>query len=189
VLDQLIAANAFGPGLGLPSDYSYLNSSGLPGCGEPGRDCGAVRTQGVELGVDMVVSNHVNAFANYSWQSNPSLKSGDIPDPRETGGSSEYNFPPNNRFNIGFNASYGRYFGDIAISYQSEAYWQDVLDARYAGTTDPFTLLNGSFGVKWAGGKLVTSVKGTNLANQEVMQHVFGDVMKRAVVGEVKVVF
>jgi hypothetical protein len=64
-----------------------------------------------------------------------------------------------------------------------------VLDARYAGTTDAFTLLNGSFGVKWAGGKLVTSVKGTNLANQEVMQHVFGDVMKRAVVGEVKVVF
>jgi iron complex outermembrane receptor protein len=189
VLDQLIAANAFGPGLGLPSDYSYRNTSNLPGCDEPGRDCGAVRTQGIELGVDMVVSNHVNAFANYSWQSNPSLKSGDIPDPRETGKSSEYNFPPNNRFNIGFNASYGRYFGDFAISYQSEAYWQDVLDARYAGTTDPFTLLNGSFGVKWAGGKLITSVKGTNLANQEVMQHVFGDVIKRSIVGEVKVVF
>jgi outer membrane receptor protein involved in Fe transport len=189
VLDQLIAANAFGPGLGLPSNYSYLNSSQLPGCGDPSRDCGAVRTQGIELGVDFLVSNHVNAFANYSWQSNPSLKSGDIADPRETGGSSEYNFPPNNRFNIGFNASYGRCFGDFALSYQSEAYWQDVLDARYAGTTDPFTLLNGSFGVKWAGGKLITSVKGTNLANQEVMQHVFGDVIKRSIVGEVKVVF
>ena len=189
VLDQLIAANAFGPGLGLPSDYSYLNTSNLPGCDDPKKDCGALRTQGIELGVDVLVSNHVNAFANYSWQSNPSLKTGDIPDPRETGGSSEYNFPPNNRFNIGFNASYGRYFGDFALSYQSEAYWQDVLDARYAGTTDPFTLLNGSFGVKWAGGKLITSVKGTNLANQEVMQHVFGDVIKRSVVGEVKVLF
>jgi outer membrane receptor protein involved in Fe transport len=189
VLDQLIAANAFGPGLGLPSSYSYLNTSNLPGCDDPSKDCGALRTQGIELGVDFLVSNHVNAFANYSWQSNPSLKSGDIPDPRETGGSSEYNFPPNNRFNIGFNASYGRYFGDFALSYQSEAYWQDVLDARYAGTTDPFTLLNGSFGVKWAGGKLITSVKGTNLANQEVMQHVFGDVIKRSIVGEVKVIF
>jgi hypothetical protein len=32
-------------------------------------------------------------------------------------------------------------------------------------------------------------VKGTNLANQEVMQHIFGDVIKRAVTGEVKVIF
>ena len=64
-----------------------------------------------------------------------------------------------------------------------------MLDARYAGTTDAFTLLNGSFGVKWMGGRLVTSVKGNNLANQEVMQHVFGDVMKRSIVGEVKIAF
>jgi iron complex outermembrane receptor protein len=187
-LDQLIAANAFGPGLGLPSGYSYLNSSNLAGC-TSGSDCGKVRTQGLELGVDFTVSSHVNAFANYSWQSNPSLPSGDIPDPRETGKSSEYNFPPNNRFNIGLNASYGRFFGDVALSYQGEAYWQDVLDARYAGTTDPFTLLNGSFGAKWMGGRFITSVKGTNLANQEVMQHIFGDVIKRAVTGEVKVIF
>jgi outer membrane receptor for ferrienterochelin and colicin len=188
VLDQLIAANAFGPGLGLPSGYSYLNSSELAGC-TGGTDCGKVRTQGIELGVDVAVSNHVNAFANYSWQSNPSLTTGDIPDPRETGGSSEYNFPPNSRFNIGLNASYGRFFGDVSVTYQGEAYWQDVLDARYAGTTDAFTMLNGSFGAKWMGGRFITSVKGANLANQEVMQHVFGDVMKRSIVGEVKVVF
>jgi outer membrane receptor protein involved in Fe transport len=188
VLDQLIAGNAFGPGLGLPSGYSYLNSSRLPGCTD-GADCGKVRTQGLELGVDFTVNSHINAFANYSWQSNPSLPSGEIPDPRETGKSSEYNFPPNNRFNMGLNATYGRYFGDVSVSYQGEAYWQDVLDARYAGTTDPFTLLNGSFGVRWMRGKLTTSVKGTNLANQEVMQHVFGDVTKRAIVGEVKINF
>jgi iron complex outermembrane receptor protein len=188
VLDALIAGNAFGPGLGLPSEYSYLNSSQLAGC-TGGTDCGKVRTQGIELGVDVSVNRHINAFANYSWQSNPSLTSGDIPDPRETGTSSEYNFPPNNRFNAGFNASYGRYFGDMSVTYQGEAYWQDVLDARYAGTTDPFTLLNGSFGVKWMSGRLVTSVKGNNLANQEVMQHVFGDVMKRSIVGEVKISF
>jgi hypothetical protein len=153
-------------------------------------DCGKVITQGLELGLDVAVSSHVNAFVNYSWQSNPSLASGDIVDPREeTDQSSEYNFPPNNRFNAGFNVSYGRFFGDAALSYQGEAYWQDVLDARYAGTTDAFTMLNGSFGVRWAGGKLVTSIKGTNLTNQDVMQHVFGDVIKRSIVGEVKINF
>ena len=37
-----------------------------------------------------------------------------------------------------------RYLGSLAVSYQDEAYWQDVLDNRYAGTTDAFTLVNGT---------------------------------------------
>ena len=69
------------------------------------------------------------------------------------------------------------------------AYWQDVLDARFAGTTDSFTLVNGTAGVKWLGDRVMTSVKATNLANQEVMQHIFGDVLKRSVVGELRVSF
>jgi hypothetical protein len=69
------------------------------------------------------------------------------------------------------------------------AYWQDVLDARFAGTTDPYTLVNGSFGVRWAAGRVATSIKGINLANQQVMQHIFGDVLKRQFVGEVRATF
>ncbi len=166
VLDQLIAANAFGPGFGLPSHFTYLN-------------LGRVKYYGVELGLDTVVNRYVNAYANYSWQ----------PDPKPNFDKSEINLPPHNRFNAGFNVIAGRYLGDVSLSYQSSAYWQDVLDARYAGTTKAFTLVNGSFGVKWAGGKLITSVKGTNLLNQEVQQHVFGDVIKRAIVGEMRVQF
>jgi hypothetical protein len=43
--------------------------------------------------------------------------------------------------------------------------------------------------VRWAGERVVTSVKILNLANQEVMQHIFGDVLKRQVVGEVRFTF
>jgi hypothetical protein len=64
-----------------------------------------------------------------------------------------------------------------------------VLDLRYAGTTDDYTLINGGFGVRWAGERVVTSVKFTNLANQDVLQHIFGDVLKRQVVGEVRLAF
>jgi len=32
----------------------------------------------------------------------------------------------------------------------------------------------------------VTSIKVTNLANEEIMQHVFGDVIKRQIVGELR---
>ena len=61
-----------------------------------------------------------------------------------------------------------------------------MLDARFHGTTDAYTLINGGFGVRWAGERLVTSIKVTNLANKEIMQHVFGDVIKRQILGELR---
>ncbi len=53
----------------------------------------------------------------------------------------------------------------------------------------PEILVNGAFGVKWMGDTLVTSIKTTNLANKEVMQHIFGDVLKRQIVGEARFTF
>ena len=81
------------------------------------------------------------------------------------------------------------YLGNLSVNHTSEAFWQDVLDARFAGPTKPYTLVNTGFGVKWAGDRVVTSLKVTNLANQEVMQHIFGDVLKRQVVGEARFTF
>ena len=101
----------------------------------------------------------------------------------------DINWPAKNRFNAGFDFSYSRFLGNMAVSYTGEAYWQDVLDARYAGTTEAYTLMNAGFGVRWAGDRIVTSIKITNLANQEVMQHIFGDVIKRQVVGEARLTF
>ena len=48
-------------------------------------------------------------------------------------------------------------------------------------------MLNGTIGLKWAGQGVVTSLKMTNLANQKVMQHIFGDVLKRQIGSEVRV--
>ena len=41
-------------------------------------------------------------------------------------------------------------------------------------------MLNASFGMKWADGKVITSLKGMNLTNETVQQHVFGDILKIA---------
>ena len=188
VLDQLIAANAFGPGLGLPSGYSVPEFERPPGLHgrhrlRKGADAGD-RTRARRGG-----DQPRQRLRQLLLAEQPVARDGRHPGPARERRVLRYNFPPNNRFNAGFNVSYGRYFGDLALSYQGEAYWQDVLDARYAGTTDSFTMLNGGFGVRWMGGKLITSLKGTNLANQEVMQHVFGDVIKRSIVGEVKIIF
>ena len=158
----------FGVGNGLPSGYSY-------------RNLGKVRQKGFELGIDGAINKVWSAFANYSYQ----------PDPEAIGfPQSEINLPPNNRFNVGVNYGGDRYLGTLAVSYQDEAYWQDVLDARYAGPTDAFTLVNGSFGVKWGSKRnAVTLLKVTNLLNDEIQQHIFGDVSKIQVVGELRVGF
>jgi hypothetical protein len=51
----------------------------------------------------------------------------------------DINWPPKDRFNAGFDFSYSRFLGNLSVSCTDEAYWQDVLDARLAGTTDSFT--------------------------------------------------
>jgi outer membrane receptor protein involved in Fe transport len=152
------------PPPGLPSLFSYQN-------------LGTVHDKGIELGVDGVVNRYLNVNVNYSYQADPDVEGFD---------PSETNFPANNRFNVGFNFNYGRYLGNFMVSYTGDAYWQDVLDQRFAGSTDAFTLVNLGVGVKWMQDSLVTSLKINNLANSEVQQHIFGDIIKRQVVGEVR---
>jgi hypothetical protein len=157
----------FIPSPGLPALFSY-------------RNLGKVKDKGLELGVDAVVNRAVNVFVNYSFQADPDVSGFD---PREA------NLPANNRFNAGFNFSHDRYLGNLSVSYSGEAYWQDVLDLRFAGTTDAFTLVNGAVGVRWFGDRVTTSLKLTNLGNREVQQHIFGDILRRQVVGEARFTF
>jgi outer membrane receptor protein involved in Fe transport len=151
----------------LPSQFTY-------------RNLGTVRDKGIELGVDAAVNRYVNVFTNYSYQWDPEVEGFPL---------SETNLPPNNRFNAGLNFSYSRFLGNMSVTYTDEAFWQDVLDARFAGPTDAYTLVNAGVGVRWLGDKVTTSLKVTNLANEEIMQHVFGDVTRRQVVGELRVTF
>ena len=155
----------------LPSRFTYLN-------------LGTIKDKGFELGVDAPVNRYVNVFTNYSYQARPVAE--DLP-PGTT--INDINWPAKNRFNAGFDFSYARFLGNMSVSFTDEAYWQDVLDARFAGITDAFTLVNAGFGVRWAGERMTTSIKIVNLTNEEVIQHIFGDVLKRQVVGEVRVGF
>jgi outer membrane receptor for ferrienterochelin and colicin len=155
-------------GRGIPCCFTYLN-------------LGDYSQRGFELGVDTTVNEHLSAFVNYSWQGDPK------PDnPADLG---ELNLPPNNRFNAGVNFNNTRFLANLSVTYQDSAFWQDVLTEQYHGTTDAQTLVNAGVGVKWAGEKLTTSVKVVNLGNEQIQQHVFGDILKRQVVGELKVRF
>jgi outer membrane receptor protein involved in Fe transport len=160
----------FVPPDSLTSRFTYVN-------------LGTVKDKGIELGVDAVITRYLGVFTNYSYQWDPVTE---FPAPFS---AADWNAPANHRFNAGINVKTARFLGNFSVNFTDEAYGQDVLDARFTGTTDSFTLINGSAGVRWAGGRVVTSVKATNLANKEVMQHIFGDVIRRQIVGEVRLAF
>jgi outer membrane receptor protein involved in Fe transport len=151
---------------GLPSEFSYLN-------------LGEVKNKGFELGVDGAINQAWNAFANYSFQAEP------VPD----FALSEINLPPTHRFNVGVNFSQSRYLGNFSVSYVDDAFFQDVLDARFAGPTEAYTQVNGAFGVKFSNDHLQTTLKVINLLNEDIQSHVFGDILKRQVIGEIRVIF
>jgi outer membrane receptor protein involved in Fe transport len=151
-------------GIRFPKSFTYLN-------------LGEVNQQGIELGIDASLSSSAAMFANYSYQAEP--------DPNFS--LDEVNLPPTHRFSTGVNYSGSRFFGSASASYTSDAFWQDILDARYHGTTESYLTVNSSIGMRWGGGKYQASLKAINLTDKQYQSHVFGDVMRRQVVGEIRV--
>jgi outer membrane receptor protein involved in Fe transport len=154
------------PGGSLPGRFTYLNF-------------GESTQQGIELGINTPINQYFDVFANYSWQDEPNPKDFAL---------SELNLPPTNRINVGLGFNRSRYSGNVSVSYSDDAFWQDVLDARYSGTTDAYTLVNAGFGVKW-NDRFTTSIKAINLTDDDLQQHVFGDITKRQIIGELRVNF
>jgi len=158
LLDRLIAE-----GRGLPSEFTYLNFD-------------KITDKGLELSVDGRITSAASAFANYSWQAKPTPMGFDI---------SELNLPPTHRFNAGLSVTHGPCFGSLSGSFVDGAFWQDVLPG-YQGPTDAYTLVDGGFGVRSSDRKMTVAFRGKNLFNKPVQQHVFGDVIRRTVTGEVR---
>jgi len=158
-------------GLSVPSNYSYKN-------------LGEVKSKGIELGIDGTLTKELTGFVNYSFQADPIPE---FPGLTPEQALNEINLPARHLFNMGVTYTAPRWFGTVGISHSSDAFWQDVLDDRYHGTTQPFTMVNLTLGAKFQSGRYSAALKVTNLGNQQVQQHVFGDIVKRQVMGEFKV--
>jgi outer membrane receptor protein involved in Fe transport len=183
-LDPYTAQNP-PPGWQLPpSILTVLAARGiyLPRTAFTYKNLGPLRQKGLELSVDHRFDKGVTAFANYSWQGDPEVRSSSTPYPE-----TELVLPPTNRFNIGVNYDGPRFIGSGSVNYSDKAFWTDVLTAPYHGFTDAYTLVNGAFGVKWMQGRVTTLVKLNNILNDDIMQHVFGDILKRSAILEVRI--
>jgi hypothetical protein len=162
------------PGFPLPRTVStYLNLA-------------PIRQRGVEVSVDHRHNEHITGSVNYSFQGDPSFpeKAGALPYPPEEAG-----LAARHRMNASLTITSRRFTGSTSVNAVGRAFWTDVLGTPYSGSTDGYAMLNGYFGVTWLDGALMTAVKGVNLTNETIQQHVFGDLIKRSVVGELRVRF
>ena len=159
----------------IPATYTYLN-------------LGPTRQKGLELSLDQSFTNALSGFVNYSWQADPEILTPDAG--KRAFPVEELSVPPHHRLNAGLNYNSSRFLGAANVNWVDKAYFNDVLASLgFDGFTDAYTMVNATFGVKWNKGRVVTTIKGTNLLNSEIRQHIFGDILKRSLTGEVRFTF
>jgi iron complex outermembrane receptor protein len=151
----------FGLAGAFPSAFSY-------------RNIGEQTNRGVEFSLNGDPSPEWSWFFNYSWQDEPEVVG--IP-------FDEVNLAPENRINIGLAYSGDRFFWNANTNYQDDAFWTDVLDSRFHGPTDSFTQLNLGVGLWFNDGRGMFKIDAQNVGDEDVQQHVFGDIIGRKVTG------
>jgi outer membrane receptor protein involved in Fe transport len=145
-----------------PSDFSY-------------RNIGETTDEGVELTFQQRVGTDWSWFANASWQDDPKFKG--IEDAEVT-----QNRPPEYRANLGVSFDNGGFFVNTNINYQDEAYWADVPLA--VGSTDAFTQVNLAVGFRFLEERMTLQVIGSNIFDEDIQQHYYGDILSRKITGQ-----
>lgn len=149
------------------------------------RNIGEVVEQGFEFALQYRFSQALRMFLNYSWQDDPEVTGIDqVPYPPPNGPLIDgVNVAPESRFNFGLGYDGGQFFANGNVNYWDEAFWTDVLSSSFWGFTDAFTVVNLGTGVRFGDGKYTLSVSATNVLDEDVQQHVFGDILSRKVMG------
>ncbi len=152
-----------------PKEYTYKN-------------LGTETNKGLELGIQSAFGDDMTYYINYSYQSQPIPE---FPGLNATQALAEVNIPAKHRFNYGITSSIGRIFYSMDASFVGKAFWQDVLDSRYNGYTSRYAVTNLVIGSVF--NKTTIQVRVNNISNARVQQHIFGDIMKRQIVAELKI--
>jgi outer membrane receptor protein involved in Fe transport len=152
------------PAFALPKTFAFFN-------------VGRVRQEGFDLSAETRPRSDVVVRGSYTYQRQP------VVDARGSSIPLVVNRPPRSLAHIGVQIERQRWFGAGAVSYSGRAFWSDVLDSRFWGYTRAYTLTDATLGVHLRSNTDL-SIRGTNIFDQRVKQHIFGDVIGRKVVGE-----
>jgi outer membrane receptor protein involved in Fe transport len=138
---------------------------------------GNLTESGFELAVDAPLTRGVALNATYSLQTTPEVEA-------RTAAPVPVNLPPRHRAGGRATVDRGRFMGTVGLTFTDRAFWTDVL--AFQGWTDSFWLTDATAGMRFGGGRVTWVVKGTNLADRRVQHHIFGDVIRRRVMTELR---
>ena len=151
------------PLFAMPKLFTYLNA-------------GRIRESGAELGADINATKEVAVHASYTYQEDPKLTDVSLP--------ITLNRPPRHQAALQAVLTHGAWYGSAGATYTGSAFWADVLDSRFWGSTPSYTFLNAAAGYHFH--KTDLEFKGTNLADRRVKEHIFGDIIGRKVTVQVR---
>jgi len=162
------------PPVGVVGGVPLVGFAGLFPSGFSYRNIGETTDQGVEVSLQGRRGGW-SWFFNASWQDEPEFEG--IED------VNDQNLAPEWRGNAGLAWDGGSYFASVNVNYQDEAFWADVPLA--VGTTDAFTQVNAGIGIRLLDERLTLQLIGSNIFDEDVQQHYFGDIISRKVTGQV----
>ncbi len=139
------------------------------------RNVGETINEGIELSLQVRPKADWIVDVNYSYQETPEVTG--IPE-------GSFNIPPESRFNLGVSYNGERFYANGNVNAADDAFWTDVLDSRFFGTTDSYTMFNLGFGFHFLDGRGTFGIIGSNIFDEDVQQHVFGDIISRKISGE-----
>jgi outer membrane receptor protein involved in Fe transport len=159
------------------------------------QNTGTVQNDGVELGLSWAGRRGLRATLNYSWQADP-LSSGIRMSDRIDRAREEHeagitpdtadfvNIPARHRVSGTLGVDRSRWFASGSWDYISGTFWQDVLTSDYWGFVSGYNLVGVRGGWRWPRQGLELTAQVTNLLNEPIQQHIYGDVLeRRATVG------
>ncbi len=155
----------------LPSNFSY-------------RNIGSVKDTGAEFSFDHRPGGAWSWGFNVSYQDEPEVEGIDPVNLPNGDRVLAVNLAPELRGNLNLAYQGNSFFFNANANYQDEAFWTDILDSRFYGPTDSFTMLNAGFGWRFNEGKTSITINAQNLTDEDAQQHVFGDIISRKVVGQ-----
>ena len=135
---------------------------------------GTVREQGLELGLHAQIDEHWWLRASYAWRDDPKVTDADP-------ALLQLNRSPEHEAAVGVGYDGDLWSGWLDFNYTDEAYWSDVLTPEFWGWTDDYLLVNARLARRFPGSGLELAVQATNLLDERVKQHVFGDIISRKV--------
>jgi iron complex outermembrane receptor protein len=162
----------FAPGTG-PAACPLRGLAGVVPSNFTYRNIGEERNRGVEVSFNQRVGEW-SWFFNASWQDKPEFKGVD---------PGAQNIPPEWRANLGLSYDRGNFFTSANVNYQDKAFFADVLNVR--GWVDSFTQVNLSVGFRLLDERLTLQILGSNVFDEKVQQHIFGDIISRKITGQV----